>query len=230
LNTYPRLQFSVRKLAKHMRLPGRTHFQTLMHTLHHVRCHHLVGITFYSDVMDAPVSRLMFEYGVDPTVPLVTYSDSSWQDCPDTGRSTGGYLIFMQGGVVDAASSVPDPVALSSAEAEYNMCCVASTATNACAMLVQELHGHAPDTPLGVPVLLDNKSAISIGESVRDTKRGRHILRRMHYTRWMVVSGRIILIWVPGSVQLSDALTKCLSASAPTYILFQAMVETPVRL
>jgi hypothetical protein len=97
-------------------------------------------------------------------------------------------------------------------------------------LLVQELRGNHPDTPMEVPVLLNNKSAISIGESVRDTKHGRHILRRMHYTRWMVESGRIFLILVPGTVQLSDALTKCLSASAPTYILFLAMVETPVHL
>jgi hypothetical protein len=127
--------------------------------------------------MDAPVSRLLFEYNVDPMVPLIAYSDSSWQDCPDTGRSTGGYLIFMQGGVVDATSCVPDPVALSSAEAEYNTCCVAGTAVNACAMLVQELLGNDPDMPLGVPILLDNKSAIAMGQSFRNTKHNRHILR-----------------------------------------------------
>ena len=46
--------------------------------------------------------------------------DSSWQDCPDTGRSTGAYIIFSQGGPVDFATFVPVPVAMSSAEAEIN--------------------------------------------------------------------------------------------------------------
>ena len=230
LNTFPRLQFGVRKLAKFMRLPGREHFRFMSHTLHHVRCHHLVGLTFYADVMDAPVARLLFEYNIDSSVPLIAYSDSSWQDCPDTGRSTGAYLIFMQGGIIDAASFMPDPVALSSAEAEYNTCCVAGTAANACAMLVQELRGNDPDLPLLVPILLDNWAAISMGESFRDTKHNCHILRRFHYTRWMVEDGRIILIWVPGEVQLADPETKCLSAVAPTYILFLAMVETHVKL
>ena len=83
----------------------------------------------------------------------------------------------MQGGVIDAASFMPDPVALSSAEAEYNTCCVAGTAANACAMLVQELRRNDPNLPLLVPILLDNWAAISMGESFRDTKHNCHIFR-----------------------------------------------------
>ena len=229
LNTYPRLQFSVRKLAKFMRLPGREHFAAMLHTMHHVRCHHLVGLTFYSDVLDAPISRLLFEYGVDPTAPLITFSDLSWQDCPDSGRSTGGYTTFFQGGVIDSASGLPDPVALSSSEAEYNQACVAAMASNALAMLIQEVRGNDPDEPLAIPLLLDNKSAISMGESYRDTKHNRHIMRRFHYTRWMVKDGRIVLKWVPGEIQMADPNTKNLSSSAPTFVLFQAMVETAVK-
>ena len=136
----------------------------------------------------------------------------------------------MQGGVIDAASFMPTPVTLSSAEAEYNTCCVARTAANARAMLVQELRGNDPDLPLLVLILLENQAAISMGESFRDTKHNHHILRRFHYTRWMVEDGCIVLIWVPGEVQLVDPETKCLSAVAPTYILFLAMVETHVKL
>ena len=44
------------------------------------------------------------------------FSDSSWQDCPDTGRSTGAYIIFYQGGIIDHVTHVPVPVAQSSAE------------------------------------------------------------------------------------------------------------------
>ena len=68
-----------------------------------------------------------------------------------------------------------------------------------------------------------------MGESYRDTKHNRHILRRYHYTRWMVKDGRISLNWVPGEIQMADPNTKNLSSSAPTFILFQAMVETAVK-
>ena len=228
LNTYTRLQFSVRKHAKFMRLPGRPHFTAIMHTLHHIRCNHLFGLTFYSNVMDAPVARLLFEHGVDPTAPLIAFTDSSWQDCPDSGRSTGGYVLFYQGGVVDSASAMPDPVALSSAEAEYNQACVTSMAANSMAMLIQEMRGNDPDTPLCVPVLVDNQSAIAMGVSFRDTKHNRHILRRFHYVRWLVVDGRIYLYWIPGDIQLADPNTKSLSGTSPSFILYQAMVETTV--
>ena len=49
----------------------------------------------------------------------ITFSDSSQNDCVDTGRSTGGYVTFIQGGAVDYRSHPPVPVAKSSGEAEY---------------------------------------------------------------------------------------------------------------
>ena len=46
----------------------------------------------------------------------MAFSDSSWQDCPETGRSTGAYIIFYQGGPIDHDTHVPGPVAKFSAE------------------------------------------------------------------------------------------------------------------
>ena len=45
----------------------------------------------------------------------MAFSDSSCQDCPDTGRSTGSYIIYYQGGPIDHGKHVPGPVAQSSA-------------------------------------------------------------------------------------------------------------------
>jgi hypothetical protein len=231
LNTYPRLQFPIRKLAKYMRLPGKQHFRALLHLLHHIRCHHLCGLTFYSDVTEAPVSKLLFEQGIDPVAsPFYVFADSSWQDCPDTGRSTGGYHIFLQGGIVDSAMTFPVPVALSSAEAEYNNASAAAVAAQALSMLVQDIRNADPDSPQRIPMLLDNKACISMGESFRDTKHNRHIMRRYHYTRWMVADHYIVLFWVPAEVQLADPVTKCLTSSSPNYVLFRAMGETKVSL
>jgi hypothetical protein len=171
LNTYPRLQFPIRKLAKYMRLPGRNHFRAVLHLLHHIRCHHTCGLTYYSDVLQAPVSKLLFNQGIDPdTYPFYVFADSSWQDCPDTSRSTGGYHIFYQGGIVDSAMTFPIPVALSSAEAEYNNACVAAVATNALSMLHNDLCGDHTDLPLNIPMMIDNKACISMGQSFRDSK------------------------------------------------------------
>ena len=41
--------------------------------------------------------------------------DSSWQDFPKTGRSTGAYIIFYQGGPIDHGTHVPGPFSQSNA-------------------------------------------------------------------------------------------------------------------
>ena len=70
---------------------------------------------------------------------LMDFSDSSWQYCPDTGRSTGTYIIFYQGGTIDHGAHVPWPVAQPSAESEYNAACTAGMALSHFRMLVHEL-------------------------------------------------------------------------------------------
>ena len=57
------------------------------------------------------------------------FSDSSWQDCPDPGRSTGAYIIFYQGVPIDHGTHVPVPVAHSNAKSEYNAACTEGMAS-----------------------------------------------------------------------------------------------------
>ena len=53
------------------------------------------------------------------------FSNSSWKYCPDTGRITGAYIIFYQGGTIDHVTHVLVPVSQSSAESENNAACTA---------------------------------------------------------------------------------------------------------
>ena len=67
------------------------------------------------------------------------FYDSSWHYCPDTGGSTGAYMIFYQGGPIEHGTHVPGPVAQSSAESEYNAACNAGMALAHFIMLIHEL-------------------------------------------------------------------------------------------
>ena len=69
---------------------------------------------------DAPVTDLLRQANIKTKNHLMDFSDSSWKDCPDTGRSTGAYIIFYQGGPIDHGTHVPVPIAQSSAESECN--------------------------------------------------------------------------------------------------------------
>ena len=66
---------------------------------------------YYSDMKDSPLSKLLRKYSIKTNSQLIVFYDSSWQDCPDTSRSTRVYMIFYQGGPIDHGKDVPGPVA-----------------------------------------------------------------------------------------------------------------------
>ena len=88
------------------------------------------------------------------------FSDSSWQDFPDTGRSTEAYIILYQGRPIDHGTHVPGQVSQSSAEIEYNAACTAGMALAHFRMLIHELLNEDPDMVPGEATLnvLDIKS------------------------------------------------------------------------
>jgi hypothetical protein len=97
------------------------------------------------------------------------------------GRSTGCFIIMYMGGIVDHSSNMPDSVALSSAEAEYNEGCVAFMAASHLRMLLCEFEGVRDEDTPATSMYFDSKSAIAMGVNYKDTKHTRHILRRYHY-------------------------------------------------
>ena len=66
------------------------------------------------------------------------FSYSSWQDFPDTGRSTGAYIIFYQGGTIYYGTNVPGPFSQSSAESGHNEACTSGMALSHLRMLIRE--------------------------------------------------------------------------------------------
>ena len=87
----------------------------------------------------APVSELLRQAIIKTENQLMDFYDSSWQDFPDNGRSTGLYIIFFKGGTIDNVTRVPVPVAQSSSEIEYNAACTAGIDLAHFRMLIHEL-------------------------------------------------------------------------------------------
>ena len=75
-----------------------------------------MGLKYYDDINDAPLSDLLRQASIDTRNQLMDLSDYSWKYCPDTGRSTGAYIIFYQAEAIDHGTHAPLPVAQSSAE------------------------------------------------------------------------------------------------------------------
>ena len=68
-----------------------------------------MGLKYYAYLNDAPVTDLLRQDSIKNKIHLMDFSDFSWQDCPDTERSTGAYIIFFQGGPIDHGTHVPGP-------------------------------------------------------------------------------------------------------------------------
>ena len=109
------LSFTVHKLSKFPANPGKVHFEGLIHLLRYFRDNKTLGLKYYADLNYAPVTDIFIQANIKTKNHLMDFSDSSWQDCSDTGRSTVAYIIFYQGGPIDHVTHVPGPVAQSSA-------------------------------------------------------------------------------------------------------------------
>jgi hypothetical protein len=219
--------FAIRKLCSYMSMPGEVHFQALLHLLHHIRCHPPNALCYYKDVTTSPLYGLLQSAKLHDVNPmLVTISDSSWSDCEDK-RSTGSYLILCQGGIIDHSTFVPNPIALSSAEAEIYAMTVAAMATNHIRQVFCEAIFGDPDRPYSVPLLTDSKSGIFITQNNRDTKRTRHIERRWLFIRQCRQQSYIIVFFLAGDAyNVADLGTKNCSTPANQFKL--SIVEVPV--
>ena len=54
-----------------------------------------MGLKYYANLNDAPVTDLLRQVNLNTKNQLMDFSDSSWQDFPDTGRSTGAYIYIL---------------------------------------------------------------------------------------------------------------------------------------
>ncbi len=148
--------------------------EALLHLLRYLRDNMYLGLKFYSNITMSPITRLLSINGISLNNPLCTFTDSSWNNDTDTGRSSGCFTTFYMGGVVEHSSNMPDPVALSSAEAEYNEACLACMATAHLKQFLEDLElSFADDKKSKKPIqiFIDNRSAVDMGASFKDTQR-----------------------------------------------------------
>ena len=171
------------------------------------------GTSRYVYLNDAPVTDLLRQANIKTNNHLMDFSDSSWQDFPYTGRSTGAYMILYQGGPIDHGTHVPGQVAQSSVESEYNVACTAGMALANFRMLIHELLNKDRDiVPYEDPlIVLYSNSAMCMDNNGKDKKYTRHIPRRMHFVRSGEKCKMKKIDWCEGGLQLSDIGTKNVS-------------------
>ena len=207
------LKFCSAQVSNFSANPGKVHFEGLVHLLRYIRDNKTFGLKYYSDLNDEPMTDLLRQANINTKNHLMAFPNSSCRYCPDTGRSTGAYIIFYQGGTIDHGTHVPVPVAQSSAESEYNALCTVGMSLAHFRMPVHELLNGDPDiVPKEAPlIVLDNKYSMYIAKNGKGTKHTRHIARRMHFIRNGEKCKMHKIDWCKVVLQMAGIVTKNVS-------------------
>ena len=237
-NTRADILFAVCKLAKACVCPGDTDYRALTWLIGYIRRRPYYAIKFYPDGTSNPIYDLCRHHQI-PYSDLIIFSDASWQDCPDTGRSTVGYMIFRNGALIEANSTMPTPIAMSTSEAEYMAACSATMATAHIRMILYDMMflgtkqwREALQHLATIPSVLmcDNDATVQIAKNGKLTRKTRHIERRFHFVRQGQQDGTHQLHWIPCEFQLADILTKTQAASKIDHHLIKIFCILPAHL
>ena len=117
------LCFAVHKLVNFSSNTGKGYIRGLLHLLKYIRDKNNLGLRYYTKIEDAPISDLLRKAIINNDKQLMMFHDYSYQECKYTGRSTGSYIVFYQGGPIGNFKHVPGTVAQQSDESEYHRAC-----------------------------------------------------------------------------------------------------------
>jgi len=101
--TRPDIAYAVQQVCLHMHDPREPHLAALKRILRYIRG------TLHLGLLLRPSAQS----------DLLVYSDADWAGCPDTRKSTSGYVVFLGDNLISWSSKRQNAVSRSSAEAEY---------------------------------------------------------------------------------------------------------------
>jgi hypothetical protein len=180
------------QLARFNSNPGHPHIRASEQCLRYLEETVDLGITFTPPV----VKGLPLE--------MVTFVDSDWGGCPDTRRSTIGYVIQVCGGPVAYRSKLMQTMALSSGEAEFMALTEVCRELMWMCQFLDEI-GVEYATP---NIYCDSTTAISWAEDPVQHQRNKHVSIKYYYCRDKVADGKVFLFKIHTTRNLSDLMTK----------------------
>ncbi|CAI7778020.1 unnamed protein product [Closterium sp. NIES-54] len=129
-----------------------------------------------------------------PQVEFVGFSDAYYAGDSADRKSHTGYVYCLNGAAISWQSKRQPVVALSTTESEYTSLCQCIQEGVWLKRLFGEF-GH--ELAGGVPVFVDNQSAIALAQNACLHGHTKHMQVRWHFIREMVASGEVILRWCP---------------------------------
>jgi hypothetical protein len=189
----PDIAVAVSKIGHVMSNPGPTHYRRALHILRYLKETQHMGIRF------SRRPRVKNE--------LLAYCDADLGGCVDTGKSTSGFFLQLNGGPVSWHSKLQSNVALSTTEAEY----MALTSCGCDVVFLRGLLEHmtfVQERPTIVHE--DNYGCICLTKNHVLHSRTKHIRLRHHKIRELVEEKAVEIVYCRTDEMIADILTKLL--------------------
>lgn len=193
-NTRPDVAYAVSQVARFQSAWSLSHWMMAKHILRYVKGTASLGITFRCQEFN-------------PTA----FSDSDFSQFNVTRRSVTEFVVMASNGPVCWQSRRQTGVALSTTEAEYMAACECAKQMAWLRSFLFDIH-HPVDGPS--PFMMDNTSAIAIGEGESIKTRSKHIDRRFHFLREQIQQGFLYVKYISTTEMCADFLTKPLGSTA----------------
>jgi histone deacetylase 1/2 len=205
--TRPDIAFTVNKLCKFMNNAGEAHWKVLKHLFRYLK------------------GTLNLKLTYDFTKPsrregLHGFTDSSFADCTDTGRSTLAYVFFYYNAILSWYSKLNTFVTTSTNHSEYAAMAIGAKEAEWQKLLFSTLDSKACFNP--IPILVDNSGIASIALNPVDHQANKSIRVNCHYVRELVSKGDIIPVKIASEDNIADMFTKPLAA--PTFRKLSAQI------
>lgn len=192
MGTRPDLCQRTIQCARFNKNPGLPHVKAQKHMLRYLK--HTKGMGIHYTEPDNPGGK----------IDIIAFCDSDWAGCPDTRRSTIGFVVMLSGGPVTWKSTLKKTLALSSCEAEFMALTEVAREVIWLCRFLDEL-GIEYNTPR---IYCDSNSAICWAEEPVQHQRNKHVELRYYYIRDVVGKKLVKVFKINTLYNASDPLTK----------------------
>jgi len=183
--------------------PGELHWQMLKYLIRYLKGTKSKG--------------LLYKFGTD-SANVHGYADSSHADCPDTSKSTLGYVFYFGGAILSWYSKLHSYVTTCTNHSEYAALFLGAKEAQWLVYLFDELDAGQPHNP--IPIYVDSSGVVSLVFNPIDHQSNKHVRIACHYARELTELKIIVPQRIPTADNLADAFTKPVAAP-----LFKTMVD-----
>ena len=210
LTCRPDVAQAVGILSRFMSCPGKEHVKAAKRVVSYLYHTRELGITFSRGIWQGPSWYVKVLDNSKEAVLLVGSADADWAGDEDTRKSTSGYAMILQGGLVSWMSKIQPTVATSTAEAETIAAVEAVKQIIHLRLLLDEL-GHEQREPTHLQE--DNTATIALSKGNENSKKAKHFQTKVCFLRDRETKD-FVFKKVDTKDQLADAFTKALDVAS----------------